>query len=75
MCVCVCVCEFSQPLLPLVECDTESIFKQSKAGLNSDFSFSQTGSLTEDKEPSLSYYVPIVGEWRDGFMLFPSALT
>ena len=34
-------------------CDTRPVFKLSKVSLNSEFSFSQTGCLTQAKEPSL----------------------
>ena len=52
-------------------CDTKSIFKRSKAGLNSEFSFSYTGCLTKTREPSLYNYLPLVGERRTGgFMPF-----
>ena len=47
-------------------CNTRSIL----TGLNSEFSFSQTGCLTKAKEPSLPYYLPIVVERRIGFMPF-----
>ena len=36
-------------------------FKRSKVGLNSEFSFSCTGSLTNAKELILLYYLPIAG--------------
>ena len=54
--------------LQLTRCNTRSIFKQSKAGLNSEFFFPQTGCLTKAKEPNLPYYLPIVGGRKDGFM-------
>ena len=56
-------------------CDTISIFKQSKAGLNSEFSFSYSGCLTEAKEPSMPYYLLIAGERTDGLMPFPRTLV
>ena len=54
--------------------DTRSIFKRSWTGLNSDFSFSYTSSLTKAKKPSLSYYLPIAGG-RIGFIPFPRVLV
>ena len=51
-----------QLYVPWVEYDTKSIFKRNTAGLNSEFSFSQTGWLTKAKEHSLSYYLSITGE-------------
>ena len=38
-----------------------NFFKQSKASLNSEFSFFKTGCLTKMKEPSLFFCVPIAG--------------
>ena len=35
---------------PIIGCDTRSIFKQITAGLNSEFSFSETGYLIEAKK-------------------------
>ena len=62
--------------LSLAGCDTRTIFKWSTAGLNSEFSFSQTSYLTKPKEPSLSYYLPIATKGRrDGFMPFWRALV
>ena len=49
-------------LQPQLEYDTRSIFKQSKAGLNSEFSYSSNGFLIKAKEPSLPYYLLIDGE-------------
>ena len=46
---------------PLVEWDTRSTSKQNTAGLNSEFSFSETGCLTKAKELSLLYYLLIAG--------------
>ena len=43
--------------LPLVECDTWSIFKQSETGFDSVFLLSEW----LPKKPSLPYYLPIVG--------------
>ena len=39
-------------------CDTRSIFKQIKAGLNLEFSFSKTGYLNKLGKPSVSNYLP-----------------
>ena len=55
---------------PQAGCDTWTIFKWSKAGFHSKFSFSKTGCLTKTKEPSRPYNLPITG----GFMPFPRAL-
>ena len=49
--------------------DTRSIFKQSLTCLNSEFSF------TKAEEPSLSYYLPIAGGRRIGFLPFPRVLV
>ena len=46
---------------------TQSIFKRSTASLNSGFSFFYISCLTEAKEPSLPYYLPITGERTDEF--------
>ena len=45
------------------------------ADLNSRFSFSWIGCITEAKEPSLFYYLIVGGEKRNGFMPFLRALT
>ena len=42
------------------EYDTKSIFKRNLTGLNSEFSFSQTGCHTNFKELSLPYWVTSV---------------
>ena len=55
--------------------DTKSIFKRSLTGLNSEFSFSYTSCLTEAKEPSLPYYLPITGGRIIGFIPFPRVLV
>ena len=55
--------------------DTRSIFKRSLTGLNSEFSFSLTISLTMAGEPSLSYYLPITGGRIIGFIPFPRVLV
>ena len=54
--------------------DTRLIFKWSKVGLNTEFSF-QIGCLNMAKEISLSNYLPIAGGRTDVFMLFPRALA
>ena len=60
---------------PSAACDTRSVFKWSKAGLNSEFSF-LIGCVTKAKEPSLSDYLPIAGGGRiDGFMPIPRVLV
>ena len=48
-------------LPPRAGFDPRVIFKQSKAGLNSVFSFSSTVCRTKAKEPSLPYYLQISG--------------
>ena len=60
-------CEPIYPLLPLAGCNKRSNFKQNKAGLNSVFFL--TGCLTEAKEPSQSYYLPISKRKTNEFML------
>ena len=40
-------------------CDTRSIFKWSKADVNSEFYFSLTGCLTKTKELSILHYLPV----------------
>ena len=55
--------------------DTMSFFKQSLTGLNSQFSFSKTSCLTKAEEPSLSYYLPMAGGRKIGFIPFPSVLV
>ena len=42
---------------------------------HSEFFFSYTGCLIKDREPSLSYYLPVVGGRSGGFMPFPRALA
>ena len=54
---------------------TRSIFKRSLTGLNSEFSFSYTSCLTKAEEPSLSYYLPIAGGRKIGFIPFPRLLV
>ena len=66
---------FIQLSQSLVGFDTGSIFKQSKAGFNSEFSFSQTGYQTKDKEPNLPNCLLIGRLGEDGFMPFPKPLV
>ena len=54
--------------------DTRSIFKQSLAGLNSEFSF-WTSCLTKAEEIGLSYYLPIAEGRIIGFIPFPRVLV
>ena len=62
MCVCVCVCVCVYLPSPLQRgCNTKSIFKESLTGLNSEFSLSYTGCHTKVKEPSLPFYLLIIG--------------
>ena len=56
MCVCIYL-----TLLPQSGCDTSSIFKRDKAGLNSEFFF-WTSWLTEAKEPTMSNSLSSDGE-------------
>ena len=49
--------------------DTQSIFKRSLTGLNSEFSFSKA------EEPSLPYYLPIGGGRIFGFIPFQMVLV
>ena len=56
-------------------CDTRLIFKKSLTDFNSEFSFSQTGCLTNAKESSLSYYLSISGGKITGFIPFPKVLV
>ena len=55
----------------LAEYDTRSIFKRSLTGLNSEFSFSETSSLTKAEEPSPSYYLSRIIR----FIPFPMVLV
>ena len=48
-------------------------FKQSKADLNSEFSFISTGRLDTGKEISLPYYLSIAETRKYVFMPFPRA--
>ena len=65
---------FNKPHYQKAECDIRSIFNQSKASLNSAFSFSQTGCLTKAKEPSVPYYLPIAEE-RNKNHAFPKSIS
>ena len=71
VCVCMCVCIYLPNPSVTVGCDARSIFKRSKADLNTEFSVSLTGYLTKAKEPSLPNYLIVTG----GFMPFSRALT
>ena len=54
-------------LPPRIGCGTRSIFKLSKAGLNSDFSF-ETGCKTKANKLSVPYYLSIAdGGWIFAF--------
>ena len=55
--------------------DTRSIFKRSLTGLNSEFSFSYSSCLTLAEEPSLSYYLLIVGRKIIRFIPFRRVLV
>ena len=55
-------------------CHTK-FFKQSLIGLNSEVSFSSIGCLTEAREHSLPYYLPIAGRRIIGFITFPRVLV
>ena len=59
---------------PWPECNTTSIFKQSKADLSSEFTFSLASSHTKAKELSLPHYLSKAEgvRKRDGFKLFSS---
>ena len=46
--------------LPLAVCDTRSIFKLSKSGLDLVFFFKKTGCQTKAKESNLPYYFPFM---------------
>ena len=59
---------------PLQDVAQGQFFSGSLTGLNSDFSFSQTGCWTKAKEPSLPFYLPINGGRIIGFMPFPRVL-
>ena len=55
--------------------DTSSIFKRGLTGLNSEFSLSDTSSLTKAEEISLLYYLPIAGGRIIGFIPFTRVLV
>ena len=57
-------------LPPWIGCDTRSILKLSRAGLNSEFSISQSGCLSKAKNPSLPFYLPIAGGRQEQFESF-----
>ena len=64
------------PTPPLGQDMTKAqFFKRSLAGLNSEFSFSQTSCLTKAEEPSLPNYLPIAGGRIIGFIPFPRVLV
>ena len=50
-------------------------FKWNLTGLNSGYSFSQTGCYAMVKETSLPYYLPITGRKLVGFIPFLEVLT
>ena len=60
---------------PRLECETRSIFKQSKSDFNLMFSFFRTGCHTKVKEPSLSTYLAIAGGRIVGFLPLPLLLA
>ena len=70
--VCMYVC---MKLYSRAECDTRSIFKRCLTGLNSEFSFSETGCLTKAEELSLPYYLSIAGRRIIGFIPFLRVLV
>ena len=55
-------------------CDTRPIFQQSSIGLNSEFSFSQTGYHTMVKGISLPYRLPVAVRRIIWFIPFPKIL-
>ena len=76
--VCVLMCVYLSYLpnpSALAGYDTRSVLKRSLTGLNSEFSFSLTSCLTKAEEPSLPYYLPIVGGRIIGFIPFPRVLV
>ena len=62
------------PTPPLGQDMTQGQFKQSLAGLNSEFSFSSISCLTKAEEPSLSY-LPIAGGRIIEVIPFPRVLV
>ena len=62
-------CVFIKPLLP-AGYDTKSMFKQSKAGSNWEFSFSWTSCSTKAKEHSLPNYLTIAKRKKRDSYLF-----
>ena len=67
-----CICLTSQ-----ARCDARLIFKQCKAGFNSEVFILKIGYPTRAKEPSLPNYLAIVGgsSRTDRFMCFPRVLV
>ena len=64
------------PTLPLqAGCDTRSIFKQDKSGLNLTCSSPRLIALPRAKKSSLCYYLAIAKRITDGFMPFSRALV
>ena len=61
--------------LPQVGYGTRTIIKQSKAGLDLEFSFLNCCLTVVKKKPSLPHYLPVAGKRRDGFMPFLRALV
>ena len=68
------ICIYPTPLLQ-TKCNIKTIFKQSTAGSNLEFSFSLVGCFTKVKEPSLPYYLTLPEERTDEFMPFSRALA
>ena len=66
---------FTKLICPWVGCDTRSIFKRSRVGLNLEFSFFLTSWLTKIKKHRLSDYLLIFGVRRDRFMPFLMTLV
>ena len=54
--------EFTERLQPWERCDNISKFKRSKAGLNSEFSFSYSGCVAKATEYSMLYYL-FLSQW------------
>ena len=66
--------EFTQPFHKRMMQHKLNFLKKGLTGLNTEFSFSKTGCHTNVKEPSLHYYLPIVGGRKVGFLPFPKIL-
>ena len=60
-----------QPLRHTQDMKQNQIGKRSKGGLNSEFSFSETGYLIKATEHNMPYYLPIARGRTDGFIPFP----